>query len=60
LKPEFRENACKSTFKGNRANRRQISFKDSAAFVSMGCFSSTRPKPATLQKNGSETNAMKL
>jgi hypothetical protein len=27
-----------STFKGNRANRRPISFKDSTAFVSMGCF----------------------
>jgi hypothetical protein len=26
------------TFKGNRANRRPISFKDSTAFVSMGCF----------------------
>jgi hypothetical protein len=28
----------KRTFKGNRANRRPISFKDSTAFVSMGCF----------------------
>jgi hypothetical protein len=27
-----------STFKENRANRRPISFKDSTAFVSMGCF----------------------
>jgi hypothetical protein len=53
--------AFSSTFKGNRANRRPLSFKDSAAFVSMGCFSSTQPYPATLlQKNGSETNALKL
>jgi hypothetical protein len=27
-----------STFKENPANRRPISFKDSTAFVSMGCF----------------------
>jgi hypothetical protein len=27
-----------STFKGNRANRRPISFKDSTAFVSMDRF----------------------
>jgi hypothetical protein len=27
-----------STFKGNRATHRPISFKDSTAFVSMGCF----------------------
>jgi hypothetical protein len=27
-----------SAFKGNLANRRPISFKDSTAFVSMGCF----------------------
>jgi hypothetical protein len=34
----FLTSAKESTFKENRANRRPISFKDSTAFVSMGCF----------------------
>jgi hypothetical protein len=49
------------TFKGNRANRRPISFKDSAAFVSVGCFfvNSTQTRDVA-KKSAAETNALKL
>jgi hypothetical protein len=46
-----------STFKGNRANRRPISFKDSTAFVSMGCFFVNSTQTRDVAKNASETNA---
>jgi glycerate dehydrogenase len=47
----------KSTFKENRANRRPISFKDSTAFVSMGCFFINSIQTRAVAKNAAETNA---